>query len=165
MAYSLPVPKGKKDQRRFCGLMITVLRTALFREIKVCLIGRNGRACSQSFYQENILIIKTFCPFVLLSKIIIVLLLLCLKTCSSVENSAFREMNGKSTGYLRDMFKQHIPLVKSFTHRHFKKITGYVGEKTICFSNINVHPAISYIPLKIPPLFLAYFQIIPYLCH
>ena len=108
--------------------MITVLRTALFREIKVCLIGRNGRACSQSFYQENILIIKTFCPFVLLSKIIIVLLLLCLKTCSSVENSAFREMNGKSTGNLRDMFEQHIPLVKPFTHRHFTRFTGYVDK-------------------------------------
>ena len=71
MTYFLPDPNVLKDQRRFDGLMITVLRTALFREIKVCLIGRNGRACSQSFYQENILIIKTFCPFVLLSIIII----------------------------------------------------------------------------------------------
>ena len=104
MTYFLPDPNVLKDQRRFDGLMITVLRTALFREIKVCLIGRNGRACSQSFYQENILVIKTFCPFVLLSKIIIVLLLLCLKTCSSVENSAFREMNGKSTGYVREIY-------------------------------------------------------------
>ena len=31
-------------------------------------------------------------------------MLLCLKTCSSVENSAFREMNGKSTGYVREIY-------------------------------------------------------------
>ena len=44
----------RKAMRHDCsladsGLMITVLRTALFRETKVCMIGRNGRACSQSF--------------------------------------------------------------------------------------------------------------------
>ena len=94
MTYFLPDPNVLKDQRRFDGLMITVLRTALFREIKVCLIGRNGRACSQSFYQENILIIKTFCPFVLLSIIII---------CSYVLLSKI-QLSGRSTGYLRGMY-------------------------------------------------------------
>ena len=38
-------------------------------------------------------------------------------------------MNGKSTGNLRDMFEQHIPLTKPFTHRHFKRFTGYVSGK------------------------------------
>ena len=74
--------------------MITVLRTVLFLEIKVCLIGRNRRACSQSFYQENILIIKTFCPFVLLSIIII---------CSYVLLSKI-QLSGRSTGDLRGMY-------------------------------------------------------------
>ena len=61
-------------------------------------------------------------------------MLLCLKTCSSVENSAFREMNGKSTGNVRDMFEQHIPLVKPFTHRHFKRFTGNVaGKETLLY--------------------------------
>ena len=56
-------------------------------------------------------------------------MLLCLKTCSSVENTAFREIYGISTGYVRDMFEQHIPLLKPFTHRHFKRFTGNVAEK------------------------------------
>ena len=60
-------------------------------------------------------------------------MLLCLKTCSSVENSAFREMNGKSTGNLRDMFEQHIPSLKSFVHRHFTRFTGYVDIKWTIF--------------------------------
>ena len=55
-------------------------------------------------------------------------MLLCLKTCSSVENTAFREIYGISTGYERDMFEQHIPLVKAFAHRHFKRFTGHVAQ-------------------------------------
>ena len=55
---------------------------------------KKREACSQSFYQENILIIKTFCPFVLLSIIII---------CSYVLLSRIK-LSGRSTGYLRGMY-------------------------------------------------------------
>ena len=53
--------------------------------------------------------------------------------CYSVEKvllskikSAFREIYGKSTGNLRDMFEQHLPLLKPFTHRCFVNFTGNV---------------------------------------
>ena len=128
--------------------MITVLRTALFREIKVCLIGRNGRACSQSFYQENILIIKTFCPFVLLSIIII---------CSYVLLSKI-QLSGRSTGYVREMFEQHLPLLKPFTHRCFTHFTGNVAQ--FC----EIHD--KYVePHKILLHSLGTFETILYLCN
>ena len=40
-------------------------------------------------------------------------------------------MLGTCMGYERDMFGQHIPLVKPSTHRCFKRFTGYVGEKRL----------------------------------
>ena len=53
--------------------------------------------------------------------------------CYSVEKvllskikSAFWEIYGKSTGNLRDMFEQHLPLLKPFTHRCFVNFTGNV---------------------------------------
>ena len=53
-------------------------------------------------------------------------MLFCLNS-SSVKNTAFREIYGISTGYLRDMFEQHLPLLKPFAHGRFKRFTGYVG--------------------------------------
>ena len=38
-----------------------------------------------------------------------------------------REISGKCTGDLRDMFGQHIPLVKPFVAGHFRGFTGNVG--------------------------------------
>ena len=42
-------------------------------------------------------------------------------------------MLGTCTGYERDMLPRHIPLVKPFTHRRFKRFTGYVVEKRLTF--------------------------------
>ena len=42
-------------------------------------------------------------------------------------------MNGKSTGNLRDMFEQHIPLLKPFAAGHFTRFTGYVDENWTIF--------------------------------
>jgi hypothetical protein len=36
-------------------------------------------------------------------------------------------MYGKCTGDLRDMFEQHIPLVKPFVTGHFRGFAGNVG--------------------------------------
>ena len=54
-----------------------------------------------------------------------------LSFCSSVKNKIsfqgdLREIYGKSTGNLRDMFEQHLPLLKPFTHRCFMNFTGNV---------------------------------------
>ena len=53
--------------------------------------------------------------------------------CYSVEKvllskikSAFWEIYGICTGDLRDMFEQHLPLLKPFTHRCFLNFTGNV---------------------------------------
>ena len=37
------------------------------------------------------------------------------------------EFYGRCTGDVRDMFEQHIPLLKSSVHGRFKRFTGYVG--------------------------------------
>ena len=54
--------------------------------------------------------------------------------CYSVEKvllskikSAFWEIYGICTGDLRDMFGQHIPLVKPFVTGRFRRFTGNVG--------------------------------------
>ena len=72
-------------------------------------------------------------------------------------------MNGKSTGDLREMLEQHIPSLKPFLHRNFASFTGYVDEIGQS-SLIIIHAVISNTPMKFPPLFLANFQRIPYLC-
>ena len=38
-----------------------------------------------------------------------------------------REIYGKCTGDLREMFGQHIPLVKPFVAGRFRRFTGNVG--------------------------------------
>ena len=75
-------------------------------------------------YHQDIL---SFCSFVYNNYLFL---------CYSVEKvllskikSAFRKIYGRSTGNVRDMFEQHIPLVKPFTHRHFKRFTGNVAGK------------------------------------
>ena len=67
-------------------------------------------------YHQDIL---SFCSFVYNNYLFL---------CSSVENSAFREIYGISTGYVREMFEQHIPLLKPFTHRCFTHFTGNVAQ-------------------------------------
>ena len=37
-----------------------------------------------------------------------------------------RDMNGKSTGDLREMLEQHIPSLKTSEQRRFKMFTGYL---------------------------------------
>lgn len=39
-----------------------------------------------------------------------------------------REIYGISTGYVREMFEQHLPLLKPFTHRCFTHFTGNVAQ-------------------------------------
>ena len=67
-------------------------------------------------YHQDIL---SFCSFVYNNYLFL---------CSSVENSAFREIYGISTGYVREMFEQHLPLLKPFTHRCFTHFTGNVAQ-------------------------------------
>ena len=67
-------------------------------------------------YHQDIL---SFCSFVYNNYLFL---------CSSVENSAFWEIYGRSTGYVREMFEQHLPLLKSFTHRCFTHFTGNVAQ-------------------------------------
>lgn len=96
-------------------------------------------------YHQDIL---SFCSFVYNNYLFL---------CSSVENSAFREIYGKSTGYVRDMFEQHIPLVKPFTHRCFTHFTGNVAQ--FC----EIHD--KYVePHKILLHSLGTFETILYLC-
>ena len=80
-----------------------------------------------------------------------------LSLCSSVENSAFREIYGISTGYVREMFEQHLPLLKPFTHRCFTHFTGNVAQ--FC----EIHD--KYVePHKILLHSLGTFETILYLC-
>ena len=67
-------------------------------------------------YHQDIL---SFCSFVYNNYLFL---------CSSVENSAFWEIYGISTGYVREMFEQHLPLLKPFTHRCFTHFTGNVAQ-------------------------------------
>ena len=77
--------------------------------------------------------------------------------CSSVENSAFWEIYGISTGYVREMFEQHLPLLKPFTHRCFTHFTGNVAQ--FC----EIHD--KYVePHKILLHSLGTFETILYLC-
>ena len=96
-------------------------------------------------YHQDIL---SFCSFVYNNYLFL---------CSSVENSAFREIYGISTGYVRDMFEQHLPLLKPFTHRCFTHFTGNVAQ--FC----EIHD--KYVePHKILLHSLGTFETILYLC-
>ena len=39
-----------------------------------------------------------------------------------------QEIYRRSTGYVREMFEQHLPLLKPFTHRRFTHFTGNVAQ-------------------------------------
>ena len=96
-------------------------------------------------YHQDIL---SFCSFVYNNYLFL---------CSSVENSAFREIYGRSTGYVREMFEQHLPLLKPFTHRCFTHFTGNVAQ--FC----EIHD--KYVePHKILLHSLGTFETILYLC-
>ena len=96
-------------------------------------------------YHQDIL---SFCSFVYNNYLFL---------CSSVENSAFQEIYGISTGYVREMFEQHLPLLKPFTHRCFTHFTGNVAQ--FC----EIHD--KYVePHKILLHSLGTFETILYLC-
>ena len=96
-------------------------------------------------YHQDIL---SFCSFVYNNYLFL---------CSSVEKSAFREIYGRSTGYVREMFEQHLPLLKPFTHRCFTHFTGNVAQ--FC----EIHD--KYVePHKILLHSLGTFETILYLC-
>ena len=52
------------------------------------------------------------------------------------------------------MFEQHIPSLKSFVHRRFKRFTGYVGIK---LTNHSFHTRAHFIPLEFSAPFSCIF--------